>query len=418
MPQGVVQLAYLGPQDKLLTGDPQMSYFVTVFKRSTRFAIESARQYFIGGADFGKTSDVVLEKIGDLVHQMFLQVKLPELNSLVPNLSEGEVYGYVNAIGHAMIQGVEIYIGNQKIDTLYGYWLEIWSELTLTAEKEDAYYKMIGKHKIFSAESNSKAMNLYIPLPFWFHRNVGLALPLIALQRQAVRLRFQFRDYRQVWTSNLPYLPTEDYNPFPNGIHFDSAFLWVDYIYLETEERRLFAESPHQYLIEQLQINNFNLYEENPLQKVDLNFNHPVKELIWAYQMESVLDYYPNANPNFFNFSDQLDAQNPLAQDPSISHKLQFENIDRFEERESFYFQVVQPYQYHTRVPRNFIHVYSFSFNPEDQQPSGTCNFSRIDNATFEVHIKENLPQMSIIAFAVNYNFLLITGGLCGVLYK
>ena len=416
MPQGVIQLAYLGPQDKFITGDPQLSYFCSVMKQTTRFAIESCRQYFIGGADFGKTSDVILERIGDLVHQMFLEIQLPELNSLVPNRPPDITYGYINSIGHALIESIEIFIGAQKIDQSYGAWLEIWTELTIPQEKEEAYFNMIGKHRIFTAESNSKAMMVQVPLQFWFNRDVSLALPLIAIQRDNVRLRFQFRPYQQCWTSNDMQDPPT--NPFLNGVHFTSAFLWVDYIYLDKEERRKFAETPHQYMIEQVQINSFDLEENVPIQNIELNFNHPVKEIYWTFQNPDVLTYSPNTNPNFFNYSTALNIEDPNAQDPMVSAKLKFENIDRMEERPAQYYQVIQPFQYHTRVPKNFIHTYSFCLYPEQLQPSGTCNFSRIDTCVLYAHLQPNLPDYRLLCFALNYNFLIITGGLAGVLYK
>ena len=420
MPQGVIQLAYIGPQDKYLTGDPQMSYFVSAYKRSTKFAIESVRQYFIGGADFGKTSDVLLEKIGDLCSAMYLQIKLPDLNNLIPNKPSDEIYGYINAIGHALIESYEIHIGNQIIDKQYGYWLEIWTSLTTSSGKEQAYFTMVGKFPplLFNASSNARPLNLYIPLQFWFNTNIGLALPLISLQRQAVKLRFTFRDYRQCWTSNVESFPTLDFNPFPNGIHFDSAFLWVDMIYLDQEERRLFAETPHQYVIEQVQINHLSLNQDQIDHNVQMTFNHPIKELFWVFQNKETFFYAPNKNPNFFNFTDQPIQTSIKAIDPMDSCKIKFENIDRFEERESFYFTTILPFQYHTRVPTNLIHIYSFSIYPEKSEPSGTCNFSRIDSSVIYVKMKQDLPPLDIIIFAKNYNFLIITGGLGGILFK
>ena len=144
MPGGVLQLAAYGTQNIYLTGNPQITFFVSVYKRHTNFAIESIREYFIGGADFGKKVSCVVDRYGDLMSEVFLEVDLPRL-SFEDNEKNNIYNSWTNSIGHALIKYVEIEIGGIVIDKHYGQWLEIWNELTIPEEKRNAYNQMIGK---------------------------------------------------------------------------------------------------------------------------------------------------------------------------------------------------------------------------------------------------------------------------------
>tara|TARA_Y100000389_G_scaffold41693_1_gene36399 strand:- start:7037 stop:8794 length:1758 start_codon:yes stop_codon:yes gene_type:complete len=286
-------------------------------------------------------------------------------------------------IGHKIIDYVEVEIGGQRIDKHYGDWLAIWNELTQTEGHWDGYKQMVEGSK------------LYIPLQFWFNRNPGLALPLIALQYHEVKLNIKFASKESTYT-NLTNINNEiiSWSDFDGIGDMQSASLYVDYIYLDTDERRRFAQVSHEYLIEQLQFTG----DENVKNKVKLNFNHPVKELIWV---------------------EKLDGDQPTGEFATSYTKanIQLNGHDRFSSREPSYFQLVQPYQHHTRIPlHKDISVYSFSLQPEEHQPSGTCNMSRIDNAT--LYLENAFNGNTIKVFAINYNVLRVMSGMGGLAYS
>jgi hypothetical protein len=281
-----------------------------------------------------------------------------------------------------LIEEVSIEIGGQTIDKHYGAWLNIWNDLTQTSEKEDGYKKMVGNTtEMTGVNATAKPeYTLYVPLQFWFCRNPGLALPLIALQYHEVKFNITFAAY------NTKLYVTETTTPAAPSIE---ASLYVDYIYLDTDERRQFAQVQHEYLIEQLQFTGAETVSSGAY-KSKLALNHPCKELIWVVQ-----DSGATAAPTTYKTVN--------------SAKLQLNGQDRFSERDGAYFNLVQPYQHHTCIPSDGVYVYSFALNPEQHQPSGTVNMSRIDNATLQLNLDAG---GSLKIFAVNYNVLRIMAGI------
>jgi hypothetical protein len=269
--------------------------------------------------------------------------------------------------------------------------------LTQTAEKEAGYNVMIGNTAELKTNSGSPdetdATTLYIPLQFWFCRNPGLALPLIALQYHEVKFNISFKTFAQL---------AQGTSPSADSLN---ASLYVDYIYLDTDERRQFAQVQHEYLIEQLQFTGSESVSATSF-KSKLALNHPCKELIWVCQRDAAV----SAN----NWSDY---SNGSAADTVVDAKLQLNGQDRFSTRKGSYFNLVQPYQHHTRIPAVGIYVYSFALNPEQHQPSGTVNMSRIDNATLQLTLASNAAS-KLRVYAVNYNVLRIMAGMGGLAYS
>ena len=383
---GLMQLVAIGAQDVHLTGNPQISFFKVVYRRHTNFSMESIQQSFNGTAKPGNRVTCTISRNGDLISNMWLELKLLESDNTA-NL--------VNSVGHALIEYVELEIGGQRIDKHYGEWLEIWSELTLPEEKRQGFKEMIGRRDARVTPESSK---LYIPLQFFFCRNPGLALPLIALQYHEVKLNLKFRDGKDLVSSGGTTITD-----------FDSATLFVDYVYLDTEERQRFAQMSHEYLIEQLQHTG---PESTKSDQVRLNFNHPVKELVWVVRPENaeLLEFGGNVGEM---------ASHVEMGDTFSSAKLQLNGHDRFTERDASYFRLVQPYQHHTRIPRKQVYCYSFALNPEAHQPSGTCNFSRLDNVTLNLSgLKVKSDKGELLVYAVSNNILRITSGMGGLAYS
>ena len=373
-----MQLVAYGAQDIYLTGNPQITFFKVVYRRHTNFAMESVDQTLNGSVGVGSKQTATISRNGDLVGRMYLELTVAATD------------GDMN-VGHNVIDNVEVQIGGQQIDKQYGHWMEVWAELT-----EPNSAGLVGD--MADAGSGTRFQNLTgaggcvghttqtcrVPLQFWFNRNPGLALPLIALQYHEVKVM-------------ITYAGTDF------GLTPSSPQLWADYIYLDTDERRRFAQVSHEYLIEQVQ------HTTGSSASIDLNFNHPVKELVWTSAV------------------DPADGERAAITDGNT--KLVLNGHDRFAERPREYFTQTQVWQHHTGTPvvsatgtttgtgkasTTEVAVYSFALKPEEHQPSGTCNFSRIDNA--QLKIAGNSANVNV--YAVNYNVLRVMSGMGGLAYS
>lgn len=469
-----MQLVAYGAQDVYLTGNPQITFMKVVYRRHTNFAMESIECGFSGEGDFGKKVTATISRNGDLIHKVYLRAKLPAVT-----VAQNKGFRWLNWVGHVLIKSVEVEIGGQRIDKHYGDWLHIWNELTQTAGHQLGYANMVGNHPSLTnprlvtsstAQTVPETM-LYIPLEFWFNRNPGLALPLIALQYHEVKINIELNEFKNCcWMGTYDVATTTwsddaSFTAIPKQSLSQVALL-VDYIYLDTDERRRFAQSAHEYLVEQLQFTGDEAATSaNP--RARLNFNHPVKELVWVIQRGDFIDDSAIASQTtrvfgkqWFNYTDDYDKSynasftlntdpNPAVYEganvggmpgvaaggangvfvatsfeggagPLVKAKIQLNGHDRMAERDGRYFNLVQPYQHHENVPKNGIYVYSFALKPEEHQPSGTCNMSRIDNAMINMEITPNSvsPSTRIRVYAVNYNVLRIMSGMGGLAYS
>ena len=569
---GLMQLVAYGAQDVYLTGNPQITFWKVTYRRHTNFSLESIEQTFNGQADFGRRVTCTISRNGDLAYRTYLQVTLPEINqhmgATIDTTHHGPVYArWLDCPGEQLISQVEVEIGGQRIDRQYGDWMHIWNQLTLSAEQERGYKKMIGHttqltyitdpsfasvdgpcdadavRQVCAPRNALPETTLYVPLQFWYCRNPGLALPLIALQYHEVKINLDLRPIDEcLWAVN-DLDCTSTTSPHTNNVgksvkvttaynqSLVAASLYVDYVFLDTDERRRMAQNPHEYLIEQLQFTGDESVGSSS-NKIKLNFNHPCKELVWVVQPDENVDYcsslecgthlYMHLGAQPFNYTDAVDVlpnaihsfggpeavagdehsfvsrygafADPGAEDakdgtpwpygsagggqvnpgattseywnspqaggddggpggfnnlgttstvsdagtfvlahhahpihcwgenPVVTAKLQLNGQDRFSEREGTYFDLVQPYQHHTRSPDTGINVYSFALRPEEHQPSGTCNFSRIDSATLQLVLSnatvEGTKTAKVRVYATNYNVLRVMSGMGGLAYS
>jgi hypothetical protein len=543
---GLMQLVAYGAQDIYLTGNPQITFWKVSYKRHTNFSMEAIEQTFNGAADFGRKVTCTISRNGDLIYHVYLQVTLPQVR-----VSGTQQFRWLNWLGHVMIAQVDVEIGGQRIDRQYGDWLHIWNELSQTTGHASGYASMVGNvprltqpitgagaagasgavggnPALMAGRPSADSMafgqcdlegcmpetTLYIPLQFWFCRNPGLALPLIALQYHEVKINLEFRNASSCFWFN----DNANNSAAAPAVNLKAASLFVDYVYLDTDERRRFAQTSHEYLIEQLQFTGAESVNSTS-NKIKLNFNHPVKELVWVVQPDLNVDAVATRSvggPQWFNYTDALDFT-PLAGTPGsplgegltgpssliggagsmtqslfgqignvgivdqadgfsaglnqvpqplqansnlggatnqnvntvanaalatawnvglssgnflldrgdnpVAHaKIQLNGHDRFSAREGRYFNLVQPYQHHTNCPATGINVYSFGLKPEEHQPSGTCNMSRIDNATLQLTLTArsvaNNRACQVRVYATNYNVLRIMSGMGGLAYS
>lgn len=405
---GLLQLVAYGAQDIYLTGNPQITFFKVVYRRHTNFSIESISNTFNGQAGFGRSVVAQISRNGDLIHRVYLQCDVPALASNTQ---------WVDYVGLRLLKYVEIEIGGQRIDKHYSDWMYIWNELSLPRGKKDGYRAMVGD----TLGAASALTTLYVPLEFWFCRNIGLALPLIALQYHEVKINIQFNDLTNlmVATSGTAALSTASGNP----TDLANASLWVDYIFLDTDERRRFAQLSHEYLIEQLQFTGDESFSQGSY-NARLNLNHPVKELVFVVQRDAFVTGGSNDWTNYGMSAGTVGTAGgnvtgvPSAVNPISRAQLKLNGQDRFAERLGPYFNMVQPFQHHENVPTNLgINVYSFALKPEEHQPSGTLNMSRIDTAVLAL-TTQITDSAKLKVFATNYNVLRIMSGMGGLAYS
>jgi hypothetical protein len=432
---GLLQLVAYGAQDVYLTGNPQITFFKVVYRRHTNFSIESIVQSPNGNSAFGSRITCQISRNGDLLHKLMLEatIDLPETSASSPKDAYIQPW-----VGYNILKSLEIEIGGQRIDKQYGQWMYIWNELTCPSEKYEGMNRMISGQNIVNSDNNpykiekgtagnpdSKKINLKIPLEFWFCRNVGLALPLIALQYHEVKINIEFNEKTKVFITH------SDTNKYQVNTHTNSPSdvvsggtsnavlsdvkLYADYIFLDTDERRRFAQLSHEYLIEQVQFTGSEAVTDNTI-PTRLNFNHPVKELIWVNKNngtdESLL-WNCFVMPK--EVGDKLYTKGGI--NSTTNAQLKLNGNDRFAPRDGNYFNLVQPYQHHTNIPmRNpGINVYSFALKPEEHQPSGTLNMSRIDSAQLSI---THANAGNLYVYAVNYNVLRILSGMGGLAYS
>ena len=548
MAGGVMQLVAYGVQDVYLTGNPQITFFKVIYKRHTNFAIEPIEQSFSGTADFGKTSvTATVARNGDLMSRVYLKARVSL--SRKSTSREGK-FAWVKRLGHAMIRECTVQIGGATIDRQTGDWMNVWHELARDSNLDHGYSMMVGDTPMMTELSeDEKSATLYVPLTFWFCRNPGLALPLIALQYHEVNFKFNF--------AGVDRLVVKEDGVDVQGSILDASLL-IDYVFLDSEERKKFAQNAHEYLIEQLQTPDEDTINEQN-KKFRLSFNHPCKEVVWAMKIgkynnpnnNKFLGYHPtdfdqvkrrvaevlyllsldvtkvsaggvntytiqsDSTTNqyhtltmtdsrvneavtqlrtgvvvvtkkadvstmfdgvelpadfendpfaYVEFMDeswkrlpnnlvsatveelQLDPSHVLypvlskhfvsvnmptnygtwydgSVNPIWEGNIQLNGQDRFSKKDGHYFNYVQPWQHHSNTPCDGVNVYSFALKPEDHQPSGTCNFSRIDYAQLTLKLTEEAKvslgaDSTITVFTTNYNVLRIMSGMGGLAYS
>jgi hypothetical protein len=407
---GLLQLVAYGAQDAYLSGNPQITFWRGLFKRHTNFAMEPFRVNMTGQAVWGTKHSAILTRYADLVSSAYVEVQLTGADGTLIYPSNERRKGF------NLLQYAEVDIGGQVIDRQYGEFMYLWSTLAYPVDARNKMDSMAGMAEVAANACGDYGRptrgNIgFIPLFFFFSRNPGAALPLIALQYHEVKINLLWNRYDLIFEQDGGTGAVAA-SPGPG-----QANLVIDYVYLDVEERRRMAQESHEYLIEQTQFNETKGMT-SAQQRVDLTFNHPVKELIWVTQAS----YKKNCR-----IANALSLQiNPLSYDGIIFDCiLQLNGQDRVSALPGLYYQTVQPFQHHSGAATDGIYAYSFAIKPEEHQPSGTCNFSRIDTATLVFSVDGNVPisnadgeNFDIRVYAINYNILRVMSGMGGLAYS
>ena len=419
----LLQLVARGRQDAYLTGNPQTTFFKHVYRRYTPFAIESIPIEFDGTPDFGRRISCIIPRKAELLNALFLEVDLPAIPPDTTQDPPVQRY-WVNDMGHAMIEEVSIEIGDKEIDKHTGAWMQIWTSYTIPADKRAAFNLMIGHADVFPATSTGQAQRLIVPLHFWFCNTIGESLPLVALQAHPIRLILKLAPFQNLWWSTeLGPTPAPGPCPTIEPVAPTRIQLFGDYIFLDKPERERFASAEHEYLITQLQYSPPQSVPTGVLSaNVPLTFNHACTEFIWTVQQNRMAAIH-----EWFNFSNRANAGTGDAgislTDPLETAVIRLDGYERFQRRHAPHFRITQPFQRHTVVPsgaNDYIYDYSFSLRPEDEQPSGTLNASKLDDITISMAFPTGQPsswERIIIVYTQNYNVFRVVGGLGGIAF-
>ena len=431
MAGGLSQLVAYGAQDVYLTGNPQITFFKTVYRRYTNFAVESIQQTINGSVGFGNKVSTQISRNGDLITDIVVEFVLTKV-------------GPTFYCAEQLLQDVELEIGGQRIDKHYADWFRMYDSLFRMDNDRQNYRRMTD---FVNDEPATAVKRFYVPLIFFFNQTPGLALPLIALQYHEVKLYFTL-------ASTVNGITAIEGGAAVTAVAPQMS-VWVDYIFLDTQERTRFAQLPHEYLIEQLQFTGSETAtpsaSSQSTQNIRLNFNHPTKYLAWNFNKPGPLSYGQYTGTATLNASSNVvygDVPNTAVFNEALaildSSKLQLNGQDRFAARKGSYFNQVQPFQTIGSLAPSGVYLYSFALKPAGRQPSGTCNFSRIDNATLSLTYKTcsvnaydvaanvatalysggetvtantGVQLTALNIYAKNYNVLRIMSGMGGLAY-
>jgi len=478
---GYFQLTTISENDKYIVGNPQFTYFKAVYKKHTNFAIENVMLNFTGETymgeknNFGKKLYTIIPKNADLVHRMYLVIELKNIYNC-DNSIESCIEDEISVSAFSLIDTIEIRIGDQLIDKHTGEWLHIYHEIFLQKNKNSSLCEMIHTHNNIKGPSTISSQRdglIYIPLIFWFNRNPGLSIPLLALQYSDVKIDIKFT------TRNI----IRNIDSTENSLIINKVQLLTEFIHLDTEEKTLFASNSHEYLIEQVQ---YNIRNNIPLKKelndddyesyqhkFDLILNHPVKEIFWAIQdtkasINSINEQYicptnelssirRNIGNQLFNYWRNLDWNNRAHQ--LIDATIGLNGKEIFDPLPANFFMAITKHQYHsgfgytnlsfnsnepnktTSINYNKgsgFYCYSFALTPETYQPSGSLNFSKLDKADLRLRIRRDKYNSSLLVedcseyeesnlvcsqkllkmYAINYNILRIMSGNGGLAFQ
>ncbi len=451
MAGGLIQLLAWGNQNVYLNGNPSITFFKKTFKTHTNFSMESIRiNLNRSEANVNETTlfKAKIDRHGDMVQQIYFVFELPDITS-----PADLAFCWVENIGEAIINSYQISIGGNVVDKQDGEFLHVMNNLSISEEKRKLYDRMIGNveeltrpaFKDFSVANGANGIfisqypastnaangvsirgrKVYVPLRFWFNQDSGQALPLISLQYTDAEIAIETRPFRELYkvldiqdsyplyVAPLPSNPRHALKEFATSMSSPGnldikAYLEVNYIFLDTPERKFLSYNPVQYLIEQT-------YRVTSLatsinSTINLTLQNPIKEIMWFCRRNNV-----DLTNDWFDFMDYNSTQ-------ILSRaKIMFNGLDRIDFKDAGYYNYIQPWQHHKGCNKDGIYLYSFSLNPDDFQPSGSVNASRINKFQLSLTTKQPFDdtyQYDVVVFAVNYNLLKISSGLAGVAYS
>lgn len=400
MKGALLELVARGEEDIWLIGNPSISFFKSVHKRHTNFSRFESKQIFYGQPNFGKTVTLNIEKKGDLLSNIMLEIKLPATGN-------SEV-SWINGIGNYIIQEATFKIGGETIHRMSGEFIDTYYKYYYQLGHYANYTSMIKRVSGYRKTSQPDSMTLYVMIPLWFTKEPSQALPVISLGYHDITLEIKFRPLIECLFNNQDKSTLTGFN-----LDIIHAYVWCDFYYLDKHERQMFLNKPElNYLIEQVNDNIFSVATGEVAKTYSLTLSHPVKELVFIYRST----YYTNINKwdNYLCYNSALNTD--LA--PLDELNIQLDGNDRTVMRDADYYRLVQPVLHHNSCNTDYVYMYSFANNADSLQPSGTVNFSQIDDSKLVIRFHTYITDGTIYVWSKNYNMLKIKQGMAGILYS
>lgn len=390
MSPSIFQLQALGIQDVYLTKDPQINIFKYNYYRYVNFATDTVKLDFNSSATFGQKSTCEIPKRGHLLSKLYLHIRLPKIV-----FSTGEYASWSDTIGYGIFSDpIELQIGGVVVDRLYPQFMDAWDELTNNKQMGKNFMLLKSDTYVSNLKNASKDVDLVIPLDFWFTKHYNMALPLLSMFNQDIKINFKLRNSSECINYD------GDTQPIIQDII--TSNIYAEYIFLDDIILRQFQQQKHQYIIQQVQYNGDEIITNSTnVYNSDLKFSHPCKEIVFfAVETDNI-----NTN-NYFSYG-KKDDELPLIEEASLL----LDGKYRFDHLPEFYYRTIFPDSVHSVIPMKYVYTMPFSIRPEDNQPTGSLNMSRFNDITLALKLCKNNPQMKLFVFAISYNILTIENG-------
>lgn len=398
MKGALIELLARGKQDELiLTSNPNISHFQKVYKKANNYVRFETEQTTMSQAAFGQTMICDIEKNGDLLTNIMLEISLPATGSA--NTS------WINSIGIYIIKEVRLKIGGITIDKYTPEYIDSYYKYSLQLGRYAAYTEMIQNYSGYLKNTNVSENKLYVPLPFWFSKDIGNAFPLILLGYMDIKLEVEFKSLSECLFNDTDTISI-------TGLQITDCRVFTEMIYLPKEERcKFLALKEYDYLIEQHQHFIYSVSSNELIKNIKFNFNNPVKEIMWLYRDE----YHKNRN-EWEKYTLRQISGDEVS--PINDAQLLINGLDRTLKRSGEYYRLVQPFRHHISTLTDYYYFLSFCEEPDNFQPSGHINMSLIDSAQLNLTMTSDINNGEIYLYATNYNYLRFKNGMAGLLYN
>ncbi len=390
MPPTLLQLQSTGIQDSFLTQNPQINVFKYSYYQYVNFATEYTKLQLSNNASFGERTFCIIPKRGHLLSKLYLHLKLPPLVK-----KDGDYASWVNALGYAIFKDpIELEIGGVVVDRIYPQFSDIWDDLSNNSKHYGKNLMTLKSDVWTSTKTNAeREVDLMIPLEFWFTKERSMALPVLSMPHQEIRVNFRLRTFEEC----INFDGTQ-----PDNVDIIDSNIFAEYVYLDDVIIPTFANQKHMYVIDQVQYDGIEYIAPGVgVHQSSLKFNNCVKEIVFALNQKTSLE-----TNNYFNYSNTI-TNGPLLSEAAFL----IDGHQRIEFLPESFFRLAAPYGVHSVVPIKYIYCLPFSLRPEDSQPTGSINLSRFSNVSLSLRLQKNHPACYLHTFAVSHNVVTIENG-------
>jgi hypothetical protein len=443
----IMELVAKGQQDEdLIDINNKSSLFEYDIQKKNKYTKGDTMFYSQGSLNWGNTIRFDIEKQGDLLHGLYVKIKLPKLsiNNLenIPAQDELDFNSnyrvmYTDYVGNVIVEKASLYINGLLIDELYGDYMQVYTDLYISDWNRKA---MLGLDDVLNNPNLAiESEIIYVPLRFTFCTDQKKPLPVIALQNSEIYIDIKLRDFHDCISVleivNNEYVHSDVRH---KTVQLEEIGLLGCFYYVDLEERKKLATSEYEILVTQTQVRTQELNSQSTL---EIDFNHVVKDMIFFIQPKKHIKYgeYFNMSAKMKYLPNELRniSQTKLWELQPQKHllnkaRMMFNGIERIEWRDYKYYYFLQNHENYKNTLESYVYVYSFNIGPTKDSNYSGCNFSRLSNAQLQIVSQPNnfvadtnpiirypvYDSYILKCYATNYNVLIIKNGVCGLKYS